>query len=272
MRAFLTRIRILCVQAISALAVLWILATPRNENSVDRLARGEMKRLQSQNEHFQSLRRVGNVKSIIGVIDAHRTAFITLLLVLVGLPLAMINAAYVCWADIPVWVTAVFESLRKPLDVSGDVGDYHSIMATIQATVMALIVPITIAIHDLFQKDKKNKGVIIRLILKETRVHLIIVSTIAFLSWIGFVEFLRISYPSLKYSNFTSVAEFGWFIINLLLIAYFMFTSIDFFNQDAINKAFSRLIIARTYSDEMLGYIKRNIFLNLSRREDESNE
>ncbi|HHT9796530.1 TPA: hypothetical protein ACT9GP_003005, partial [Legionella pneumophila] len=146
-------------------------------------------------------------------------------------------------------------------------GNLHSIMATIQATVFALIIPIAVAIHEFVLKDNKLKEEMISFILEETKVKLITISSLSFLIWIAIIEVIKVVSNSFITSNLSLILETFWLILNLVLIAYFTFTTLNLVNRSFFDNALRQFIATKIYPNELKIYLKRNIYLNLANNE-----
>ena len=269
MQRLLSKLRSIVRAITLALIILWALFAPSPEKTVRKKAAHEIKKLQKQNKEFQKFRQSLSYK-FVSTLDDHQVAFVVVLVILLTLPWVIVNLPW--GLDVPEFSEEWYWQIKRFFKASKEGDNYHSVMSTIQATVMSLIIPISIALHEFVLKDKKLKEDMINFILKEARVRLITVSAIAFLIWVGIVECLKVWDKDLLLSGWTMVVECAWFTTNLILIAYFMFITLKLLNRHFFDEAISRFIANELYPQEVKGYLERNIYFNLSRRKEDSDD
>ncbi|MCE3045633.1 hypothetical protein [Legionella sp. 16cNR16C] len=246
------------------LSIVFIYLTPKSYKSINILADKELSNLKKKNSSFQNYR----YKWIYRAINYFNTRIYLMLISLVFLllvPITLVNNAF---TDIYVPYWGRFDLSNYILSHSKvSTNNLHSIMATIQATVFALIIPIAVAIHEFVLKDNKLKEEMINFILEETKVKLITVSSLSFLIWLAIIEVINVVSQGFVVSNISLIIETFWLTLNLILIAYFTFTTLNLVNRSFFDNALRQFIATKIYPNELKIYLKRNIYLNLANNE-----
>lgn len=254
---------------LDSIRLFFLLVTPSTRSSLKRIANSEISELKKKNATYNRFRYAWTYR-LIESIDNHRILFLFSFILLSALPTLWVNITPM---EIVVPYLGAYQIPAFDFLIATDSADngnnYHSIMATIQATVLALIIPITVALHEFVLKGKRLKEEMINFILKEARVRLITTSSLAFLIWVVSLELLKATFDSIVLSSLSNIVEAIWISINLLLIAYFMFTALNLINRSFFDTAIRRFIVNQIYPREMKGYLERNIFLNLSNKNEE---
>ena len=150
--------------------------------------------------------------------------------------------------------------------------NYHGIMATVQATMFAVIIPITVGLHQAIIEEGRLKRLMIKFIIQESKLFMLTVSSIFFIGWVVLLEFFKATVEGFNISSLTNSIEYCWFIFNIVLIGYFLFTAINLFNRSSFDAAIRGYIVNHLYPREMQGYLARNIYIGLSRNSGESDE
>ncbi|MDR3501882.1 MAG: hypothetical protein P4L79_04795 [Legionella sp.] len=246
------------------LSIVFIYLTPKSYKSINILADKELSNLKKKNSSFQNYR----YKWIYRALNYFNTRIYLMLISLVFLllvPITLVNNAF---TDIYVPYWGRFDLSNYILSHSKvSANNLHSIMATIQATVFALIIPIAVAIHEFVLKDNKLKEEMINFILEETKVKLITVSSLSFLIWLAIIEVIAVVSQGFVVSNISLIIETFWLTLNLILIAYFTFTTLNLVNRSFFDNALRQFIATKIYPNELKIYLKRNIYLNLANNE-----
>lgn len=246
------------------LSIVFIYLTPRSYKSINILADKELSNLKKKNSSFQNYRYKWTYRAL-DYFNTHIYLMLISLVFLLLVPITLVNNAF---TDIYVPYWGRFDLSNYILSHSKvSAHNLHSIMATIQATVFALIIPIAVAIHEFVLKDNKLKEEMINFILEETKVKLITVSSLSFLIWLAIIEVITVVSQGFVVSNISLIIETFWLTLNLILIAYFTFTTLNLVNRSFFDNALRQFIATKIYPNELKIYLKRNIYLNLANNE-----
>lgn len=246
------------------LSIVFIYLTPKSYKSIKILADKELSNLKKRNPSFQNYKYKWIYRAI-NYVDAHIYLILISLVLLLLVPIILINNEF---TDIYVPYWGKFNLPNFILYSSKiNTDNLHSIMATIQATVFALIIPIAVAIHEFVLKDNKLKEEMINFILEETKVKLITMSSLSFLIWLAIIEVIKVVSNGFVASNLSLIIEVFWLTLNLALIAYFTFTTLNLVNRSFFDNALRQFIATKIYPSELKTYLKRNMYLNLANNE-----
>ncbi|MQX25503.1 hypothetical protein GHJ84_32170 [Sinorhizobium meliloti] len=106
---------------------------------------------------------------------------------------------------------------EDPLNIS----DFHAISATVQATVLALIIPLAVVLHEFVLTGKKLAENTTRFFMAETRVVLITLSSALYLIWVVAFEAASVL-AGIELPPLAGAIEVVWLVFNLIVICAFM--------------------------------------------------
>jgi hypothetical protein len=245
-----------------SLAICFIYLFPQSykSNSLKKLADKEISKLKNKNPVFKDYKETRSY-SFVNFIDAHKFSIIITLIFLLILSVIVKNM-HITEIYIPKLGTFklpsfLFLNIENP-------NNLHSVMATIQATIFALIIPITVALHEFVLKDNKLKNEMISFILKESKVKLITINSLSFLIWIVIIELVRTIFKNFTDSMVSQIIETFWISFNLILMGYFTFKTLNLLNRSFFDNALRRFMVNEIYPNELKGYLERSIYLNLT--------
>ncbi|MFC3165847.1 hypothetical protein [Ciceribacter thiooxidans] len=183
---------------------------PWGRHSIRGAAALEIASLQRKNKRY-ALYRYGRWRSILGHIDRHRKIYVIVIF------LATAGTAF--WPYVNPWkVASTFDvSPEDPLDIS----DFHAISATVQATVLALIIPLAVVLHEFVLSGKKLAENTARFFMEETRVVLITLSSALYLIWVVGYEAVSVL-AGIELPPLAGAIEVVWLVFNLIVICAFM--------------------------------------------------
>lgn len=151
-------------------------------------------------------------------------------------------------------------------DVKIDVSSFHSISTTIQATVLALIIPIAVVLYEFVLAGRRLGRDSTSYFLRGTNVRLITASSVAYLAWVALFEIVA-ALADVELHPPGAALEAIWLLFNLLLIgqfilkAYRMLDRADF-DAEIVGRLFSEL-----FPRELVGDLVTNRYLSLARED-----
>ncbi|MBY3580484.1 hypothetical protein HJA77_04800 [Rhizobium bangladeshense] len=183
---------------------------PWGRHSIRKAAALEIAALQSRNERY-ALYRYGRWRSILGHIDRHRKIYVGAIF--------LATAGTALWPYVnPYEFAPTFDiAPEDPLNIS----DFHSISATVQATVLALIIPLAVVLHEFVLTGKKLAENTTRFFMEETRVVLITLSSALYLIWVVGFEAVSVL-AGTQLPPLAGAIEVLWLVFNLIVICAFM--------------------------------------------------
>lgn len=152
------------------------LAFPRRDQFLRRMAESEIGRLMMNNPGFASHRK-SRVDKIGRWLDDHWSV--------IGVAFAVTAAS----AALAIFQTSgpagqIDIGPESPVDIS----NFHSITTTVQVTVLALIIPLAVVLHEFVLTGRRLTKNAISFFLKGSKVTLITVSSVAYLAWVVIFE------------------------------------------------------------------------------------
>ncbi|GEM_PF-5668246 len=237
------------------------------KSKISTMATKEISELKAANQIFRKY-RYGKSHVFTNWLDTYKTAVLTALLVTFLIPSILLNI-------IPTNMCSIFlgyfqtDSPEAFLRI-GKVSSLNGVIATIQATMFALIIPMAVALHQFtLQQGEHLKQEVLNFIVKSCRVELVTFSSLALLVAITVTEGMQIWSNDINISFYTILLIILWFLVNLYLILYFMITSLRLINPYERNAAMRNFIVNEIYPKELKSYLKRNIFFSISRGAEE---
>ncbi|MDW9477031.1 hypothetical protein GOA69_33130 [Sinorhizobium meliloti] len=183
---------------------------PWGRHSIRKAAALEIASLQCRNERY-ALYRYDRRRSILGHIDRHRKIYVGAIF--------LATAGTALWPSVNPWKPApIFDvAPEDPLNIS----DFHAISATVQATVLALIIPLAVVLHEFVLTGKKLAENTTRFFMEETRVVLITLSSALYLIWVVGFEAVSVL-AGIELPPLAGAIEVVWLVFNLIVICAFM--------------------------------------------------
>ena len=251
---------------INVLLELWVYLMskiPISRYSLRRIAGKQIREHQKKNETCQKY-RYSWLYRIVDQIDEYKILVYTIWLLAMVAPTIWVNITpfkitipYVNQFEVPS-----FEILVAANNEASD--DYLSLMATIQTAVLALTIPISVALHEFILKERRLKKEMVGFILREAKVFLIAINALAFMSWVILSGLMKTGLQWSHASVFTNPLESIWILLCLILLANFMYKTLNLVDRTFLGVSIRRHTINTVYPQEVKGYLERNILLNLN--------
>lgn len=241
--------------------LLYWLIIPYRQGSLERKANKEIKELKNKNAIYKKF-STGVFSYATNLIDNNKVLTFSFFLLLSVISLIPVNyksmppsleIPYAGTYDIPEFVLKKIEGLNN----------FLPIIAGVQATLFALIIPIAISLIDSRIRNREHGAELFGLLLKELKVKLITVSSALLLFWVIFEELLLNITPLSTNAAYHSIVTV-WFIINLTLITCFILNVLKMTLYSFGGYYLRRIIIEQLYPEEMKKRIMKVLFLTIS--------
>jgi len=220
----------------------------RKKRFLESSAQAEVEELTRRNKKYQYL-AYGFYQKTIGKIENHKTLIFIIIVLFIA-------------ASYPLGRILPFLNIEECK--LNDISEFEKFVATIQATLFAVVIPFSTAIFEFVFKDYRTKIELIRLVHRETGVLFLTVSSIFLTIAITWCEYLHIAHrisPNFGLTLFFLL----WFFINTAGMGRFIIVGLQFLTPYYRNYALTKFVANEVYPNELKSYIRRNIYLSLGK-------